>query len=86
MRARHTAMVALPPRPTFSDDATSDDGASARLRGGSPGGGECNTIQALRAMVEETNQKLGSAREQLAAFAETETTTATGEGGGDAAA
>ena len=24
-RARHTAMVALPPRPTFSDDATSDD-------------------------------------------------------------
>jgi hypothetical protein len=37
-------------------------------------------------MVEETNQKLGSAREQLAAFAETETTTATGEGGGDAAA
>jgi len=78
--------TASPPGGGGRDDATSDDGASARLRGGSPGGGECNTIQALRAMVEETNQKLRSAREQLAAFAETETTTATGEGGGDAAA
>ena len=28
-RARHTAMVALPPRPTFSDDATSDDVTSS---------------------------------------------------------